>query len=89
MALKVVKEMSVRSTVTSQFELAAAEQKIRLPQLTDDLKLVDSGLNSLSIAVVVMRMEEAVGFDPFEEAGEAKVPVTFGDFVKLYESRSD
>ena len=81
--------MSVRSTVTSQFQLAAAEQKITLPKLTDDLNLVDSGLNSLSLAVIVMRMEETIGFDPFDEADKVQVPVTFGDFVKLYENRSD
>jgi len=42
--------MSVRSTVISQFERAALEQKITLPPLTDDLNLLDSGLNSLSFA---------------------------------------
>jgi hypothetical protein len=35
-----------------------------------------------------MRLEEALGFDPFDESGETKFPVTFGDFVKLYERKS-
>jgi len=80
--------MPIRLTVTSQFEQAAAEQRIKLPPLTDDLNLLDSGLNSLSFAVIVMRLEEVVGFDPFSEADKISVPVTFGDFVKLYESRT-
>jgi acyl carrier protein len=78
--------MSVRSTITSQFEQVAVEQKRKLARLTDELKLLDSGLDSLSFALIVMRLEEALGFDPFDVADEVKFPVTFGDFVKLYEN---
>ena len=78
-------EMSVRSTVTAQFEQVAAEQKRKLAPLTDDLRLLDSGLDSLSFALIVMRLEEALGFDPFDVADDVRFPVTFADFVKLYE----
>ncbi len=78
--------MSVRSTVTSQFERVAFEQKRKLARLSDDLKLLDSGLDSLSFALIVMRLEEALGFDPFDVAEQVKFPVTFGDLVRLYES---
>jgi acyl carrier protein len=77
--------MSVRSTVTKQFEQVAAEQKRKLARLSDELKLLDSGLDSLSFALIVMRLEEALGFDPFDVADELSFPVTFGDFVRLYE----
>jgi acyl carrier protein len=80
--------MSVRATITSQFEQVAVEQKRKLARLSDDLKLLDSGLDSLSFALIVMRLEEALGFDPFDVADEVKFPVTFGDFVKLYETHS-
>jgi acyl carrier protein len=80
--------MSVRDTITTQFKQVAAEQQRKLAQLTDNLKLLDSGLDSLSFALIVMRLEEAVGFDPFDVADEVKFPVTFGDFVNLYENRS-
>lgn len=76
--------MSARSTITTHFEQVAAEQKRRLARLSDDLKLLDSGLDSLSFALVVMRLEESLGFDPFEK-DDVKFPVTFGEFVKLYE----
>jgi acyl carrier protein len=79
--------MSVRSTVTSQFEQVAAEQKRKLARLSDDLKLLDSGLDSLSFALIVMRLEEALGFDPFDVPDEIRFPVTFGDFVRLYENQ--
>jgi len=80
--------MSVRLTVTSQFEQVAVEQKRKLARLSNDLKLVESGLDSLSFALIVMRLEDALGFDPFDANDGVKFPVTFGDFVKLYENHT-
>jgi acyl carrier protein len=77
--------MSVRSTITSLFEQVAREQQRTLAPLSDDLKLLKSGLDSLSFALIVARLEDTLGYDPFETA--ESFPVTFGDFVKLYESR--
>jgi acyl carrier protein len=76
--------MSLRSTITAQFEQVAQEQKRKLARLSDDLKLLESGLDSLSFALIVARLEDAVGFDPFDSDEEMKFPVTFGDFVRLY-----
>ena len=80
--------MSVRSTVISQFEQVAVEQNRKLSRLSDDLKLLDSGLDSLSFALIVARLEDALGFDPFDVADDLKFPVTFGEFVKLYADHS-
>jgi acyl carrier protein len=77
--------MSVRSTITSTFEKVAAEQKRKLAPLSDSLKLLDSGLDSLSFALIVARLDEGLGFDPFD-ADDVQFPVTFGDFVRLYEN---
>jgi hypothetical protein len=76
--------MSVRTTITSQFQQVAREQDRTLAPLSDDLKLMQSGLDSLSFAIVVARLEDALGVDPFS-AADAVAPVTFGDFVRLYE----
>jgi hypothetical protein len=81
--------MSVRAAVISQFEQVAREQKRKLAPLSDSLKLLDSGLDSLSFALIVMRLEEVLGYDPFESAEEVKFPVTFGDFVKFYEKKPE
>jgi hypothetical protein len=78
--------MSLRSTITAQFEQVAVEQKRKLARLSDDLKLLESGLDSLSFALIVARLEDAVGFDPFDSDQEMRFPVTFGDFVRLYEN---
>jgi acyl carrier protein len=81
------KQMSVRAMVASQFEQVALEQKRKLARLSDDLKLLESGLDSLSFALIVVRLEESLGFDPFDAPDEMSFPVTFGDFVELYEHR--
>ena len=78
--------MSVRETVRAQFEQVAVEQHRKLSRLSDDLKLLESGLDSLSFALIVVRLEEALGYDPFQSEDDMKFPVTYGEFVKLYEN---
>jgi len=75
--------MSVRSTIASLFQEVADQQHRKLAPLSDDLKLLQSGLDSLSFALIVARLEDSLGFDPFDAVD--RFPVTFGDFVKLYE----
>jgi acyl carrier protein len=77
--------MSVRATIASQFEQVAREQQRTLSPLSDDLRLVHSGLDSLSFAIIVARLEDSLGVDPFNAAEAVEFPITFGDFVRLYE----
>lgn len=77
--------MSVRDTIAETFEMVAREQNRKLQPLTDQLKLLDSGLDSISFALIVMRLEDALGYDPFDNESIVKFPVTYGDFVKMYE----
>jgi acyl carrier protein len=76
---------SVRGTVIAQLERVAREQKRTLAPLSDDLVLLDSGLDSLCVAIIVARLEDELGVDPFDSDNEAEFPVTVGDFVRLYE----
>jgi acyl carrier protein len=57
-----------------------------LAPLNDDLVLANSGLDSLGFAVLVARLEDTLGVDPFTAAEDAFFPVTLGDFVKVYEN---
>ncbi len=77
--------MSVRSEIISQFESVAREQKQKLPRLSDDLVLMESGLDSLCFAVIVARLEVKLGFDPFTDAEDVQFPVTLSDFIRIYE----
>ena len=78
--------MSIRSAVISQVQQIGIEAKKDLPPLTDDLALLDSGLDSLTIAIVVTRLEDTLGLDPFTESDDISYPVTLGDFVRFYEN---
>ena len=77
--------MSVKATVIAEVQQVAAENGRTLPPLVDDLVLLDSGLDSLAIAILVARLEETLGVDPFTDSADAAYPVTLGDFIKLYE----
>ena len=77
--------MSIRSCVVSAVEEIAAQNNKSLPPLTDELVLLDSGLDSLALAILVARLEEALGFDPFTESDDVFYPVTLGDFIRFYE----
>ena len=75
-----------RDEITTQFRLVAAEQDKLLAPLTDDLPLLDSGLDSLCFAILVSRLEDALGVDPFSASEDASFPVTLGQFVSFYEN---
>ena len=77
--------MSVKPVVISQIQQIADHSSTSLPPLTDDLVLLDSGLDSLAIAILVARLEEALGFDPFTQSDDTAYPVTLGDFIRFYE----
>jgi hypothetical protein len=77
--------VNVRSTIVSQFEEVAREQNRKLAPLTDNLVLMESGLDSLCFAIVVARLEDSLGYDPFSVAEDVNFPVTLGDFIKFYE----
>jgi acyl carrier protein len=77
---------SIRSAILYQFERVAREQKRNLSPLSDDLVLTESGLDSLCFAVIVARLEDELGVDPFSAAEGSDFPVTLGDFVEAYES---
>ncbi len=76
---------AVRAEALAQIEKVAAEQKRALAPLSDELVLLDSGLDSLCLAIIVSRLEDSLGIDPFS-ADDAAFPVTVGDFIRLYET---
>jgi acyl carrier protein len=80
------RSMTIRLTITSQVQKIAEEQRIALPPLSDDLVLLDSGLDSLCFAILVARLEDQLGVDPFTASDDVYFPVTLGDFVKVYEN---
>jgi len=77
--------MSVRPIILEHIVRIAGQQKKTLRPLTDSLPLLDSGLDSLCIAVLVASLDDSLGVDPFDREGDVVFPVTLGDFIALYE----
>ena len=77
--------MSIKLTIMDEMARVAREHGKILAPLNDDVALLDSGLDSLGIAVLVARLEDRLGVDPFTTSEDVQFPVTVGDFVKAYE----
>jgi len=78
--------MTLRSTVIEELLQVAKEQERQLAPLSDDLVLLESGLDSLGFAILVARLEDVLGFDPFTISEDAYYPVTLGDLIKFYDN---
>jgi acyl carrier protein len=77
--------MSIRLTITSEIEQIAVEQKRTIKPLADDVVLLDLGLDSLCFAILVARLEDKLGLDPFTKSEDVYFPTTLGEFIKFYE----
>jgi acyl carrier protein len=77
--------MSTRSRILQAMQEIAAAQKKTLSPLTDHLALTNSGLDSLCFALLVARLEDETGRDPFSQSDEVSFPVTLGEFIALYD----
>jgi hypothetical protein len=69
----------------SEMQQIATEQEKNLAPLSDDLVLLDSGFDSLCFAVLVARLEDKLGLDPFTRSDDVMFPLTLGDLVRVYE----
>ena len=75
--------MSVRSEILDQFKQVAQEQDMRLGPLSDELPLLDSGLDSLCFAIIVSRLETVLGVDPFSDERRRSLPCESGRVYTL------
>ena len=77
---------SLEATIHAVFAevFAAQSPGDDVPDLTDDTVLLNSGLDSLGFAILVTRLEEDLGYDPFSLASEAYYPRTLREFVDFY-----
>jgi len=80
--------MSVKETIFSEIRQIADQHQKSLIPLTEDAILLDSGLDSLCFAVLITRLEDRLGIDPFSASDDIAFPETLGDFVRVYENAS-
>jgi acyl carrier protein len=81
--------MPIKRRIIATFEQVAKEQNKIRETISDDLPLLDSGLASLCIAIIVARLEDQLGIDPFFRDEEVEFPTTIGEFISLYENAAD
>lgn len=77
--------MKVRSTIVAELKALYLEDGLSVPDLHDDLILLDTDLDSLGFAVLVSRLDEILGADPFSALEEPVYPEKLGDLIKIYE----
>ncbi len=77
--------MSVKETIIAQMQQIAREQNTKLSPLKLDLPLLETGLDSLSIAILVARLEDVLQVDPFSSSDAVNMPITLADFIRLYD----
>ena len=78
--------MTIRAAIVARMIEIAEQQKRPLAPLTDDLPLLESGLDSLCLALLVSSLDDELELDPFGGDNDVELPVTVGDFVRLYEN---
>jgi acyl carrier protein len=83
---KAKQSMSIREKIIAAMRQVADEQKVTLPPLNDDVSLHETGFDSLAFAILVARLEDELGVDPFTLSEDATFPLTIGDFIKAYEN---
>lgn len=74
----------VRQAIEAELSSLLAEDGKDVPTFNDDLVLLESGLDSLGFAVLVTRLEDNLGYDPFTEMDDPVYPQTLGEFVGIY-----
>lgn len=78
--------MKLRETIVNlMHDVAATTGTELVPGLADDTVLLESGLDSLGFAILVARLEETLGYDPFTLMEEPVYPRNLGEFIAIYE----
>jgi acyl carrier protein len=76
--------MSIRQVIYTQIKSIAEQQRKSLPPLNDDLSILESGLDSLCIAVLIANLDDELNLNPFD-SDDVGIPVTYGDLIRIYE----
>jgi acyl carrier protein len=80
---------SVRSVIKHTFKSELKKQNTDVNEsISDDMVLLESGLDSIGFAILVAKLEEELGYDPFVLMDDPVYPSTFGEFVEIYEKYS-
>lgn len=82
--------MNLRQTILETLAAVMRDHGLTPPSgFADDQPLFQTGLDSLGYAIVVARLEQTLGYDPFVLMQEPVYPRTWGELVAIYEQFKD
>ena len=76
---------NLRNQIITAIQEAADTRGTEIGVLNDETVLLESGLDSLGFAILVARLEEELGYDPFVMMDEPVYPRSLGEFVEIYQ----
>ena len=77
--------MELVNTINRALMRVAEQQSVSLPEVIDEETiLLDSGLDSLAFAILVVELESELGYDPFSLMDTPVYPTTYGEFCIMY-----
>lgn len=75
----------LREKITTAIQETADMRGAEVGVLVDETVLLESGLDSLGFAILVAKLEEELGYDPFVKMDVPVYPRTLGDFIEIYQ----
>ncbi|MCH8502247.1 MAG: acyl carrier protein [Aliidiomarina sp.] len=66
-------------------EVAAETGREELGVIEGNTVLTESGLDSLGFAILIARLEQKTGYDPFSRLPADQIPHTFSELVAVYQ----
>lgn len=75
----------LREQITTAIQETADMRGTEIGVLTGETVLLESGLDSLGFAILVARLEEELGYDPFVMMDVPVYPRTLSEFVEIYQ----
>lgn len=76
---------NLRERITTAIQETADMRGTEVGVLVDKTVLLESGLDSLGFAILVSRLEEELGYDPFVMMDVPVYPRTLREFVEIYQ----
>jgi len=76
---------NLHEKITIAIQEIANMRGTEVVNLVNETILLESGLDSLGFAILVAKLEEELGYDPFALMDLPIYPRTYGDFIEIYQ----
>ena len=76
---------NLRDQITTAMQEIADMRGTEIGVLVDETVLLESGLDSLGFAILVARLEEELGYDPFVMMDVPVYPRTLSELIDIYQ----